>query len=54
MNERMILAKELFTVLKAAESSLSLLPPNRKTLLLSIIHTSVCMCLKKFQVVKKL
>lgn len=25
----MILAKELFTVFKAAESSLSLLPPNR-------------------------
>lgn len=47
-------SKELLAVFKAAEPSLSLLPPDRKTLLLSIIHTSVCMCFKKFQVVKKL
>lgn len=50
----MILAKELFAVFKAAESSLSLLPLNRETLLLGIIHTSICTCFKKVQVVKKL
>lgn len=41
----MFLAKKLFTVFKAAGSSLSLLPPNRKHLLLRIVHTSACCAL---------
>lgn len=34
----MVLAKKHFTVFKAARSSLSLLPLNRKPLLLRIVH----------------
>jgi len=41
----MFLAKKLFAVFKAAGSSLSLLPPNRKLLLLRIVHASACCAL---------